>query len=131
MLFNPKHILPQDHLVLVTGRNLAHSKRSASQRAGVAAQLVLGEADLVNPTVTQVVVLLKVSVPYVEAALAGTADERRELAEGRLTISELHPPISVELAKIWRNASARDRLEFARRVGAEEVWADAVSPAIG
>jgi hypothetical protein len=55
----------------VTGRNVAHAHRTPSQRAGLAAQLVLGEAALIKPTRKQVARLLRVSGPHVAFRSAG------------------------------------------------------------
>jgi hypothetical protein len=50
------------------GRYLAHSHRTKIRRAFEAADLVLGRAQLTNPTIRQAALLNGVSVPYVAAA---------------------------------------------------------------
>jgi hypothetical protein len=53
----------------ITGYALALSRASAAERAFIAAKLVLGYLALIDPRVTQAARLVRVSEPYVEAAL--------------------------------------------------------------
>lgn len=66
----------------VTGRDIAHSHRTASARAGLAAQLVLGEVKLIKPTITQVASIARISIPYVRLGLELTQGTRTHLAAG-------------------------------------------------
>ena len=96
MLFNPKTAPTSTQAI--SGRNIAHSVRSPSQRAGVAAQLVVGEAHLANPTILQASAILHVCVPYIQTALKATAAERADLAGGAVEIGDLlHPARDCEL----------------------------------
>ena len=117
-------------LTLISGRNIAHTPRTASQRAAVAAMLVRGEAELIDPTVTHAAALLRVSVPYVYAALGATADERVDLALGKATVSEVAPSPAAALCREWRRAAPHDLVEFVRRVGVDEVFDNGITPAI-
>jgi hypothetical protein len=112
----------------VTGRNLAHAARSASQRAVLAAELVEGAAVLTKPTVRQAVRLCKVCQPYVNAALQATPAERELVVSGlrKLMGPAAQAPISdsklIELARsdanrLWR---ALERAEEETR-GRDEV----------
>ena len=58
-----------DSTYRITGRLLAHCRRSAARRALLAADLVTGRARLVKPTETQVAALLRVSPAYVRKAV--------------------------------------------------------------
>ena len=128
MLFRPEI----SRLQACTGRNLAHGRRSPSQRAAVAAQLVLGELQLTNPTITQSAGLLDVCVPYVRKALSVNAADLAALAAGEITITQLmQPPLSVLFVRTWDAASPRERIEFARCIGPEHLFDNAVAPALG
>jgi hypothetical protein len=62
-----------------TGRWLAHNKLSLIERAFVAAELVTGECQLVQPTMTQAARLARVNVCYAHYAVQRQAE--RELIE--------------------------------------------------
>ena len=60
MLFNPKS--PFNQPSTITGRNVAHGRRTPSQRAAIAAELVSGEIVFIKPTLKQAAALFGVSV---------------------------------------------------------------------
>jgi hypothetical protein len=128
MLFNPKPTLNQ---VQLTGRNLAHGHRTPSQRAAVAADLVKGNAVLVQPTVKQAASLAGVCVPYTEAALNATDAERAALRSGELQIAQLKPTPSEVLVTAWNAAANGERVRFAKRVGVGVIFDEAIAPALG
>jgi hypothetical protein len=66
---------------ILSGRALAHQHLSASQRAGLAAQILESEASIV-PTVHQIATLLEVSVTYVQAARRLSPADRDLVAHG-------------------------------------------------
>jgi hypothetical protein len=92
----------------ITGRNLAHGRRTASQRAAIAAELRLGERVIVKPAEKQCAALVKVSVPYLRLAAALEPELRRQV-----TASPKHwpfPPV-----KSWSAPfGASDRSERSR-----------------
>jgi hypothetical protein len=127
MLFTPKY---DPTAIPISGRAFAHRRRTASQRAGLAAQLVLGEGVLANPTVKQAASLLQVSRPYVQVALKATTGQRENLVSGRLTVSRLKPSPCDLLVRDWNAANDAERVEFARRVGVDQIFDTAIAPVI-
>jgi hypothetical protein len=113
----------------VVGRSLAHSHLTASQRAAVAAKLVLGEARLIAPTITQVVPIVHVSTPYVRVALELVEETRARVAMGEL-LSLSDAAKANGLLAAWLTASPVERAALGTIVGADEVWADAVLPSL-
>jgi hypothetical protein len=129
MLFKPH--TPPTSTQAITGRNIAHSSRTASQRAVLAAELVLGECLLVDPTTLQAAAICRVCTPYVHAALKADADRRAELAAGTAEIGELLRPAGErQLAQAWRAASPRERAAFGAHIGVAELFDDAVAPSL-
>jgi hypothetical protein len=127
MLFNPK-----SHSSSITGRNVAHGRRTPSQRAAIAAEIVKGDIVLVEPTLKQAAELLDVSVPYIRTALSATSAERTALAQGDLLISQLlNPSCPDQLILTWNAATDSERVEFAQRIGVGRIWDEAIAPAIG
>ena len=108
----------------ITGRNLAHSARSARQRAVLGAELLEGSTVLVQPTLLQVTELVSVCAPYIRAAHRMRPEDRRLVEAG---VRPLFPPKMVALisdeqldqlaridggARLWaalERAEARDR----------------------
>lgn len=66
----------------VTGRNIAHARRSPIERALLAADILAGRVDLVGLTAKQIAVMLKTNQPYVDAARDLSAAERRLVEAG-------------------------------------------------
>lgn len=66
----------------VTGRNLAHARRTPIERALLAADLASGRAVLVEPTMRQIVLLTGASPSYAAAAAALDEGERRSVLRG-------------------------------------------------
>jgi hypothetical protein len=117
--------------VIISGRNVAHRKRTPGQRALLAADILTGKVRLDRPTLKQTATLLHVSVPYVEAALRIAGDPAlRARIEGGESLNSI-APISNGLATAWRNASAKERADLARVVGPDTIWAESIEPAIG
>jgi hypothetical protein len=116
--------------VPITGRNLAHSVKSASQRAAIAAQLVLGELTLIDPTIIQAAEAAGISVPYVRLALVATAAEREALLSGDLTIPQIKPSSFRTLTTEWKAASVGERIKFVQAIGAETIFDTALVPAL-
>lgn len=112
----------------VTGRDIAHSHRTASARAGLAAQLVLGEVKLIKPTITQVASIARISIPYVRLGLELTQGTRTHLAAGEITISEAARCNGLLAA--WLAATAEEKAAFGVAVGVNEVWDEVIAPSI-
>lgn len=112
----------------VVGRSLAHSHLTASQRAAVAAQLVLGEARLIAPTITQVVPIVHVSTPYVRFALELAEETRDRVAKGDLSL--LKAAKANGLLAAWLAASLAERAALGVAVGVDEIWDHVIQPSI-
>jgi hypothetical protein len=113
---------------LISGRNLAHTHRSASERAGIAAQFVLGEAELVKPTITQIVPVAHVSTPYVHLALRLKAETRARVATGELSL--LDAVKANGLLAAWIASTPAERAALGSVVGVNEIWDSAIQPLI-
>jgi hypothetical protein len=92
--------------ITVTGRNVAHGKRTARQRAALAANLVTGRVILTPLTVVQAAAICHVSRPLVASAL------------GR----------GETLAAHYARVSKAERLEAAREIGIDRVWDEMIAP---
>jgi hypothetical protein len=66
----------------ITGRNLAHTRRTPVERALLAADLASGRAVLVEPTMRQIVALTGASPSYAMAAASLDEGERRSVSRG-------------------------------------------------
>ncbi len=86
-----------------------------------------GELILGAPTIKQAAALLSVSVPYIHEALSVTASERAQIAAGQMCISELP---ATALLREWSASKPTARKRFGKLVGADELWKDAVEPAL-
>jgi hypothetical protein len=118
---------------LVTGRNLAHAKRSIPQRAFVAADLHLNRVELTSPTVKQSACLADVCVPYVAAAVtiatAGNGAARAAVLAGDEAILDVAKAVTPEtLAEHFARATPAEWLECARMVGPAAVWDQMIIP---
>ena len=114
--------------VIVTGRSIAHTKRTAGQRALLAADILAGKVRIDKPTMKQVASLLHVSVPYVQAALRINGDHRtRERIARGTAFNQVKPN---GLSRAWAKASPAERAQLGQLVGPDVIWDEAVSPAI-
>jgi hypothetical protein len=66
----------------VTGRNIAHGKRSPVERAILAADVIAGRVVITDLTQQQVMSLLRASKPYVAAARRLSRTERQAVFAG-------------------------------------------------
>jgi hypothetical protein len=115
----------------VSGRQIAHGKGNAVQRALLAADIVRGKVALHRPTMGQAASLLKVCPSYVAAAVAigDDIDARIAVLRGRRPL--IVPPVKAEpetLAKHFSRASKAERVEAARELGAGTVWDEMLNP---
>ncbi len=127
--------LPPPYFSNVTGRNLAHGKRSVAQRAFIAADLHRGRASLMSPTIRQAAILANICVPYVAAAvvIADDLDTRGAVLTGDVSLldaakTKKHPAES--LAEHMQRATHAEWLEAARTIGTAPIWDYMISPLI-
>lgn len=102
----------------LTGYAIARNGRSASQRAAIAAQIILGEVVFTKPTKKQIAELLHVSVSYVDRVLELDPVCRAAMGEGYLALSDFHNiPTDTQLERTVKAA------------GVDRVW-DVMEPLI-
>ena len=116
--------------VIISGRNIAHAKRSPGQRAILAADILTGKVKIDKPTMKQVANLLRVSTVYVERALRinGDPDLRQKIRAG-VPLNQVMPAGN-GLVAAWTKASPKERAQLGQLVGPDVLWDEAVSPAI-
>jgi hypothetical protein len=110
---------------------------TASQRAGLAAQLVLQETESEKPTRTIAAMATGASSSNLGKALKATPAERTALVAGKLTVAELKsshgdPPLDMpaaeprmtmeQLLSIYRALTTAEQIAFGRAIGVERVW---------
>jgi hypothetical protein len=100
----------------VTGRNLAHQRRSYWQRARLAARLVRGETILTPLTIKQA------------AAICGAAYHTVAVELAALKAEDAALPSSETLADHFSRATPAERLEAAREIGVGAIWDSMVNP---
>jgi hypothetical protein len=128
MLYHPTVADATNSLTTINGRNLAHSHRSASERAGLAAQLILGEARLVKPTITQIAPIASVCVPYVQVALKLSEATRNRVVKGELTLADAAKANG--LLSAWFSAAPAEKAALGIAVGVDRIWDDVIALAI-
>lgn len=129
MLYSPKTKPVQSVQIeprKITGRDLTHRKRTAVQRALLAADLVAGRAVVVEPTLRQAIALTGARPTYASAAVGLDPGERRSVADGWRPLIPQNaqralPKPTPSLADAWDHASSAEREAVVRpRVAA--VW---------
>jgi hypothetical protein len=113
---------------LITGRNLAHAHRTASQRGALAAQLVLEELHRVEPTAIQAAADTGANMPYVQIALRLTPLTRARVAKGELTIPEAAKANGLLAA--WEAATLAEKAALGATVGVDAVWDNVIQPTL-
>jgi hypothetical protein len=129
MLYDPK-LIPA---ITVTGRNVAHAKRSSAERAFLAADLHLDRAILAKPTIGQAAILLKVGRPYVAAAIAiaDNADTRAAVLAGDRPLIVPGAYKNLEsLAAHFARSTPAERLDAARTIGVDVLWDSLIGPLV-
>jgi hypothetical protein len=94
----------ETHPRQLTGYALARNGRSASQRAALAASIILGEIEFIKPTKKQIAALLGVSVPYTNQALALNPVQRGLVREGYTTLAQYQKPTDGHLHHVIEQA---------------------------
>jgi hypothetical protein len=112
----------------ITGRNLAHAHRTASQRGAVAAQLVLEEVEHTKPTMIQAAAITGANIPYVQLALRLKPETRARVAAGELTIAEAAKANG--LLSAWIAATPTEKAALGVAVGVDAIWDAVISPSI-
>ena len=118
---------------LVTGRNLAHVKRSVPERAFAGADLHLNRIGLTSPTIKQCARLVGVCVPYVAAAVAIADDEfgRAAVLTDELTLLDATKATAAEtLAEHFARTGPAEWTEAARAIGPALVWDHMIAPLV-
>jgi hypothetical protein len=118
----------------ITGRNAAHGKRSVAERSFVGADLHIGCTALVSPTIKQAAAIMKVSVPYVMAAieLADNKAARTAVLAGKITMLDAVKSVASgeTLAEHFARTGPAEWLEAARIIGPDIVWDTMVLPTL-
>jgi hypothetical protein len=114
----------------VTGRNVAHARRCALERAFLAADLHLGRISLVTPTIKQAATMLMVSQAYVTAAKAIAYDEkaRNAVISGRVPL--LVAAWSESLSDHYLRASPAERVNLTQTAGVDHLFDELIVPAL-
>jgi hypothetical protein len=95
----------------ISGIFLAKNRRSPRARAWLAAELLDGEAVLVEPTVSQIALICRTSPTTI-----------KRFRNGHNGHNGNHKPLVVVLAKAWSQASPEQRLAFVKNIGTEPLW---------
>jgi hypothetical protein len=112
----------------VSGRNLAHARRTASERAALAVALLRGEVHLVQPTLKQACLLAGVSPPYA-AAVARLSDDARELLlAGKIRLADVSNGNG--LVREFAAASPAEKIALTRIFGADRIFDQVIEPAL-
>ena len=113
---------------LITGRDLAHSHRTASQRGALAAQLVLEELQRVEPTAIQAAADTGANMAYVQIALRLTPATRARVAAGEFTIAEAAKANG--LLGAWITSTPAEKAALGAAVGVDAVWDNVIQPTL-
>lgn len=131
MLYRPSP--SENQPTAVTGCSIAYGRRSAVERAFLAADLHRGHISLTRPTIGQSAVLACVCPPYVRAAIkiATDIDVRQAVLTGRRLLLDTTKAADPEsLIAHFKRASSAERLEAARAIGPAAIWDELISPLI-
>ena len=103
---------------VVTGRNVAHARRTKTERAFLALDIARGDVVVVCPTMTQACKLVGVNLTYVHKAARMTAAERHVVETGCHQIHQklLALPASAPtvINDAWHQMNAAERQQWAR-----------------
>jgi hypothetical protein len=123
---------PQTQPKVVSGRNLAHAKRSVAAKMLLAADLHTDRVRLVSPTLGQCAGLIGLCIPYVRAGVSIVDDlAARNAVLAGVSIRDIVVGTKSEsLADHMRRSSRGELLNAARAVGVTAVWDCMVEPLI-
>lgn len=131
----PENIPPEILPYLVSGRAVAHGKRTVAQKALLGADLHTNAARLVAPTLRQCAGIVGVCVPYIKigVAIADDMTARAAIAAGDISIRDITNAFAQPhelLADHILRCSQDELLDAARAVGVTTVWGCMVEPLI-
>jgi hypothetical protein len=131
---------------VITGRNLAHSPRSKTERAFIALDWARGDVDFVRPTFGQAAKLAGVNRDYLTKAARMTTTERFAVETGcrkiyaPATLAPAPAPVVTDSTRglfqvpddWWQQVSAAERRQWVRK-NAPELWTvlDAITAPAG
>lgn len=114
----------------ITGRNIAHARLTAVERAMLAADLHLGRYALIRPTIGQAADLLRVCPPYVAAAKAIAYDTRARSGVLSGNVPLMVASRSESLTERYARSSAEERAELTHTAGVDHLWDELIAPAL-
>ena len=114
--------------VQLTGRNFAHAHRTASQKAAVAAQQVLGLVERIKPTIIQAAADVGVSVPYVQLALKLKPETLQRVADGEISL--LDAVKANGLLAAWLANTPEEQAALGAIVGVDKIWDGVIAPSL-
>jgi hypothetical protein len=106
---------------VLTGRNLAHSPRTKTERALLAASIARGDVVVTKLTLTQASQLAGVNITYAKMAARLTAAERFAVEAGRRTLYDKTPAPGATCDDGWHRMSPSEQKEWVRD-HAPELW---------
>lgn len=96
---------PTTSVNIISGYTIARSDWTKSQKAALAAQIVLGEATLDDLTRRQICAVFGVSLNYLNKAIALSSATREAVSRGQVPLSDIPTALTAKtLRKIVRNA---------------------------
>lgn len=132
MLYRPNSASATTSALTITGRNLAHGRRSIPHRAFIGAGLHRNHITLTDPTVRQSASLVSVSVPYVAAAVIVLDDQdlRDAVTRGDLNLIDAAKRMAGRefLADHIRRSSPIELAAAAKEAGVDFVWDAMMAP---
>lgn len=125
-------IQPDTTTPTISGRNLAHSKRSVPERAFIGADLHRNRVELVSPTMKQCARLAGVCIPYVTAAIdiIDDPDARDAVLRGDLNILDAAKRSHARgtLVDLIQRSSPEELAAAARVIGVDLIWDSMLQP---
>jgi hypothetical protein len=105
----------------ITGRNLAHGRRTKTERAFLALDIARGDAVVVKPTLTQAAKLVGVNYDYAFKASRMTAADRLAVEAGQHAIYDRPPAAATVCDEQWQRMTGAERERWAHD-HAIELW---------
>jgi hypothetical protein len=135
MLYNPEiptSSTPATAIPVLTGKSLAHMRLTPAQAAAFAAQIHLGEVQLV-PTLKAACTQTGANCAYAQRMTQKTPVERQWIARDGLwrpAWDRPEPAAKPSLFDAWNAADPAERVIFGRAIGVDRVWNDTIVPNI-
>jgi len=129
MLYNPATAITTPTPRIITGRNLAHGRRSVVERAFLGADPHRDYTQLAEPTIGQAARLVGVCRPYLSAAvaIANNHDARQAVLSGRVPLlgTTKHEET---LAEHFARATPKEIAAVVDTIGVSLVWDKMIAP---